>query len=115
MAGADLTGEVTTTTPYVVEPVGPRRFTVAALDLGIKAMTPHRMAERGIETHVLPATSTVEEVLATGADGVFLSNGPGDPATADRAVAADRPTCSAAASRSSASASATRCSAGRSG
>jgi carbamoyl-phosphate synthase small subunit len=50
-------------------------------------MTPHRMAERGIATHVLPATSTVEQVLATGADGVFLSNGPGDPATADRAVA----------------------------
>jgi carbamoyl-phosphate synthase small subunit len=45
------------------------------------------MAERGIETHVLPATSTVEQVLATGADGVFLSNGPGDPATADRVVA----------------------------
>jgi carbamoyl-phosphate synthase small subunit len=87
MAGADLTGEVTTRQPYVVEPVGPRRFTVAAVDLGIKAMTPHRLAERGVETHVLPATSTVEQVLATGADGVFLSNGPGDPATADRAVA----------------------------
>jgi len=87
MSGADLTGEVTTKEAYVVEPVGPRRFTVAALDLGIKAMTPRRMAERGIQTHVLPATSTVEQVLATGADGVFLSNGPGDPATADRAVA----------------------------
>jgi carbamoyl-phosphate synthase small subunit len=87
MAGADLTGEVTTTEAYVVEPAGPRRFTVAALDLGIKAMTPHRMAERGIATHVLPATFTVEQVLATGADGVFLSNGPGDPATADRVVA----------------------------
>jgi carbamoyl-phosphate synthase small subunit len=70
-----------------VAPTGEKRFTVAALDLGIKAMTPHRMAQRGIETHVLPATSTVEQVLATGADGVFLSNGPGDPATADRAVA----------------------------
>jgi carbamoyl-phosphate synthase small subunit len=62
------------------------RFTVAALDLGIKRMTPLRMAERGMQVHVLPATSSVEEVLATGADGVFLSNGPGDPATADRAV-----------------------------
>jgi carbamoyl-phosphate synthase small subunit len=87
MAGADLTGEVTTLEPYVVAATGEKRFTVAALDLGIKAMTPRRMAERGIETHVLPATSTVEQVLATGADGVFLSNGPGDPATADRAVA----------------------------
>jgi len=87
MDGADLTGEVTTAEPYVVAPAGEKRFTVAALDLGIKAMTPHRMAERGIETHVLPATSTVEQVLATGADGVFLSTGPGDPATADRVVA----------------------------
>jgi carbamoyl-phosphate synthase small subunit len=87
MAGADLTGEVTTPEPYVVAASGEKRFTVAALDLGIKAMTPRRMAERGIETHVLPSTSTAEQVLATGADGVFLSNGPGDPATADRAVA----------------------------
>jgi len=86
MTGADLTGEVTTSEPYVVRAARSRRFTVAALDLGIKAMTPVRMAERGIETHVLPATSTVDEVLATGADGVFLSNGPGDPATADRVV-----------------------------
>jgi carbamoyl-phosphate synthase small subunit len=87
MAGADLTGEVTTSQPYVVPSSGEHRFTVAAVDLGIKAMTPVRLAERGIEVHVLPATSTVDEVLATGADGVFLSNGPGDPATADRAVA----------------------------
>ena len=49
-------------------------------------MTPHRMAERGIEVHVLPATATLEDVLAVdGPDGVFFSNGPGDPA-------ADRPT-----------------------
>ncbi len=87
MAGADLTGEVTTPEAYVVPATGEKRFTVAALDLGIKRMTPLRMAERGIEVHVLPSTSTVDEVLATGADGVFLSNGPGDPATADRAVA----------------------------
>ncbi len=67
---------------------GEKRFTVAALDLGIKTMTPRRMAERGIEVHVLPADRRrSSEVLATGADGVFLSNGPGDPATADRAVA----------------------------
>ena len=87
MAGADLVGEVTTPQPYVVPAVGERRFTVAAVDLGIKAMTPHRMAERGIEVHVLPSTSTVEELLAVGADGIFFSNGPGDPATADHAVA----------------------------
>jgi carbamoyl-phosphate synthase small subunit len=87
MAGADLCGEVSTPNAYVVSAVAEKRLTVAAIDLGIKAMTPHRMAERGIETHVLPSASTLEDVLAVGADGVFLSNGPGDPATADAAVA----------------------------
>ncbi|AEW97709.1 MULTISPECIES: glutamine-hydrolyzing carbamoyl-phosphate synthase small subunit [Streptomycetaceae] len=86
MTGADLSGEVATTEPYVVPATGTKRFTVAALDLGIKAMTPQRMAERGIEVHVLPATATLEEVYAVQPDGVFLSNGPGDPATADLTV-----------------------------
>jgi carbamoyl-phosphate synthase small subunit len=86
MLGADLCGEVTTPQAYVVPAVGEKRFTVAALDLGIKANTPRMMAERGIEVHVLPATSSVEDVVATGADGVFFSNGPGDPATADHPV-----------------------------
>src|SRR4051794_11156748 len=80
MTGADLAGEVTTPQPYVVPPLGARRFTVAAVDLGIKAMTPRRMAERGIEVHVLPASATLDDVLATAPDGVFFSNGPGDPA-----------------------------------
>jgi len=50
-------------------------------------MTPHRMAERGITSHVLPSTSTADDILAGSPDAVFLSNGPGDPATADDAVA----------------------------
>ncbi|MFL6240700.1 MAG: glutamine-hydrolyzing carbamoyl-phosphate synthase small subunit [Actinomycetes bacterium] len=86
MEGADLAREVTTPTPYVVTAQGERRFRVAALDCGIKSMTPHRMAERGIEVHVLPATSTAADLLAVEPDGVFISNGPGDPATADYAV-----------------------------
>jgi len=86
MAGSDLTAEVTTPHPYVVRPDGERRFTVAAIDLGIKAMTPHRMAQRGIETHVLPAASSIDDVLALEPDGLFMSNGPGDPATAGHAV-----------------------------
>ncbi len=80
MAGAELAGEVSTGETYVVPAVGPKTLTVAAVDLGIKAMTPHRMAERGIEVHVLPATSTIDDVRAVGADGLFFSNGPGDPA-----------------------------------
>jgi carbamoyl-phosphate synthase small subunit len=87
MTGAQLAEEVSTDRPYVVDAVGEKRFTVAALDLGIKAMTPRRMAERGIETHVLPATSSVDDVLAVAPDGVFYSNGPGDPATAHHQVA----------------------------
>ena len=86
MAGSELAGEVSTAEAYVVPAAstssttdGPR-FRVAALDLGIKTMTPFRMAERGIEVHVLPATSSLEDVLAVEPDGLFFSNGPGDPA-----------------------------------
>jgi carbamoyl-phosphate synthase small subunit len=86
MAGADLTGAVSTPEPYQVDAIGEHRFSIAAMDYGIKAMTPHRLAERGITSHVLPAGSTVEQVLATGPDAVFLSNGPGDPAAANQAV-----------------------------
>ncbi|WP_371658674.1 glutamine-hydrolyzing carbamoyl-phosphate synthase small subunit [Streptomyces sp. NBC_00280] len=87
MKGADLSAEVATKETYVVPAIGTKKFTVAAVDLGIKGMTPHRMAERGIEVHVLPATATVEDVYAVNPDGVFFSNGPGDPATADHPVA----------------------------
>jgi carbamoyl-phosphate synthase small subunit len=90
MVGADLTGDVSTAEPYVVPPAGEHRFTVAALDLGLKSNTPRMMAARGIATHVLPASSTVDDVLAVAPDGVFLSNGPGDPATADGTVALTR-------------------------
>jgi carbamoyl-phosphate synthase small subunit len=86
MAGADLTGEVSTRSGYVVPADGERRFRVAAPDLGIKSNTPRMLAARGIETHVLPSTATLEQFVALGVDGVFLSNGPGDPATADAAV-----------------------------
>ncbi|MEU3290821.1 glutamine-hydrolyzing carbamoyl-phosphate synthase small subunit [Streptomyces longwoodensis] len=87
MKGASLYEEVATQEAYVVPAVGEKRFTVAAIDLGIKGMTPHRMAERGIEVHVLPATATPDDVYAVAPDGVFFSNGPGDPATADGPVA----------------------------
>lgn len=88
MAGSALAAEVSTDQPYVVSPPEgvPVRYTVAALDLGIKGTTPALMAERGVRVHVLPATSTFEDVLAVQPDGVFFSNGPGDPATADHEV-----------------------------
>jgi carbamoyl-phosphate synthase small subunit len=86
MAGADLAGDVTTAGTYVVPADGEKRFTVAALDLGIKFNTPRMMAQRGIEVHVLPLSSTLDDLLAIEPDGVFLSNGPGDPATEDHGV-----------------------------
>ncbi|MEZ5086069.1 MAG: glutamine-hydrolyzing carbamoyl-phosphate synthase small subunit [Tessaracoccus sp.] len=79
MAGADLVGEVTTAMPYTVQPVGAKKLTVVALDLGIKSMTPAQLASRGIEVHVLPAHATFEQIQELNPDGVFFSNGPGDP------------------------------------
>jgi carbamoyl-phosphate synthase small subunit len=90
MVGADLSAEVTTREPYTVPAEGEHRFTVAALDLGIKRNVPRRLAARGVTTHVLPASSTIDDLLATGADAAFFSPGPGDPATADHAVALAR-------------------------
>ncbi|MPY79259.1 MAG: glutamine-hydrolyzing carbamoyl-phosphate synthase small subunit [Actinophytocola sp.] len=86
MTGADLAGEVTTAEPYVVPAQGETRYRVAALDLGIKSNTPRMMSQRGMEVHVLPATSSIDDVLAVEPDGVFLSNGPGDPATTTHAT-----------------------------
>ena len=93
MAGADLAGEVTTAAPYVVEALAEDgqqlaqpRAVVAAVELGIKAMTPQRLAERGVRVHVLPSTATIDDVLATSPDGVFFSNGPGDPSAATHEI-----------------------------
>jgi carbamoyl-phosphate synthase small subunit len=88
MTGADLAPAVSTQEPYVVSPEGSPLYRVAALDLGIKSRTPARMAARGIEVTVYPAATTADELLAGGPDGIFISNGPGDPAVADYAVAA---------------------------
>jgi len=87
MKGANFLADVTTDQTYVVPAVGEKRFTVAAVDLGIKGMTPRRLAERGIEVHVMPATTTYEQIADLAPDGVFMSNGPGDPAAAEHAVA----------------------------
>jgi carbamoyl-phosphate synthase small subunit len=87
MLGADLSAEVTTPAPYPVPADGEHRFTVAALDLGIKRNVSRRLAARGVTTHILPASSTLDDVLAVKPDAVFFSPGPGDPATADHPVA----------------------------
>lgn len=86
MSGAFLSEDVSTPQSYIVPAVGQKKFTVAAIDLGIKGATPRAMAERGIETHVLPYKTTFAEIMALNPDGVFLSNGPGDPSTMTETV-----------------------------
>ena len=86
MSGAYLSADVSTSKPYIVPAIGERKFTVAAIDLGIKGATPRALAARGVEVHVLPFNSTLEDIEKIHPDGVFLSNGPGDPATMDDVV-----------------------------
>jgi carbamoyl-phosphate synthase small subunit len=81
MSGAFLVKDVSTPATYVVPAIGQKKFTIAALDLGIKAATPRSLAERGVEVHVMPYNSNVEQIMSIHPDGVFLSNGPGDPST----------------------------------
>jgi carbamoyl-phosphate synthase small subunit len=87
MSGSYLSSDVSTEKPYLVPAIGERKYTVVALDLGIKAATPRNMAERGIDVHVVPYNSTLQEILSYNPDGIFLSNGPGDPSTMTDTVA----------------------------
>lgn len=86
MSGAYLSADVSTAVPYIVPAIGAKRFTVAAIDLGIKGATPRALASRGVEVHVLPFNSSLADIKAVNPDGVFLSNGPGDPATMTEVV-----------------------------
>ena len=86
MVGSFLSADVSTPEIYTIAAMGKKKFTVVAVDLGIKGATPRAMSERGIETHVVPYNSTFSEIMALNPDGVFLSNGPGDPATMTETV-----------------------------
>ncbi len=90
MLGADLAAEVSTDETYEIPAEGEQKYTVVAYDLGIKAATPAHLARRGIRTVVVPANTPVADIEQYRPDGVFLSNGPGDPATADEMVAITR-------------------------
>jgi carbamoyl-phosphate synthase small subunit len=90
MLGSELAGQVSTPDSYVVEPEVPHRFVVAAIDLGIKTNTPRNFARRGIRGHVLPSSASFEQIAGLNPHGVFLSNGPGDPATAEHIVEVTR-------------------------
>jgi len=86
MVGSFLSADVSTPEKYTIPALGEKKFTVVAIDLGIKGATPRAMAERGVQTHVLPYNATFAEIMALNPDGVFLSNGPGDPATMTETV-----------------------------
>ncbi|HSM36253.1 MAG TPA: glutamine-hydrolyzing carbamoyl-phosphate synthase small subunit [Longimicrobiales bacterium] len=87
MEGRNLAYEVTTDEAYVTPAVGERRFTVASLDFGVKSRSLDMLAERGCESHTLPARATLDEIVDLAPDGIFVSNGPGDPAAIPDAAA----------------------------
>ena len=86
LEGVDMAAEVSCDTPYVAEPDGKPRFHVVALDYGIKRNIVRCLARVGCKVTVMPARTTAAEVLALEPDGVFLSNGPGDPRPLDYAI-----------------------------
>ncbi len=86
MSGAFLVKDVSTPKTYVIPALGAKKFVVAAIDLGIKAATPRMLSERGVEVHVMPFDTTLAQIQAINPDGVFLSNGPGDPSTMTQTI-----------------------------
>ena len=90
MEGLDLACGVSTTARYEVPAVGQERFHVMAYDFGVKAHSPRLLAERGCRVTIIPASITADEILEEAPDGLFISNGPGDPAAVDRALEAIR-------------------------
>ncbi|MFN2370405.1 MAG: glutamine-hydrolyzing carbamoyl-phosphate synthase small subunit [Candidatus Krumholzibacteriia bacterium] len=84
----DWVARVTTPRPYrgAHEPTGDAPCEVAVLDCGVKQSILYRLAAEGCRVHVFPAHTPAAELLAAPTEGVFLSNGPGDPATQPRLV-----------------------------
>lgn len=95
--GRDLISEVTTKKPYLFEPTAAdkskapaQRFKVVTMDFGVKLNLLRSLHHYGCDIEVVPASATSEEILAKKPDGIFLSNGPGDPAAAPYAAKAVR-------------------------
>ena len=98
MGGLNLAAEVSTTTPYSWDSLCPAGFDqrqqqqpahpyrVVAIDFGIKRAILERLVAHGCTVQVLPASASLEEVLALNPEGVFLSNGPGDPAAVSSGI-----------------------------
>lgn len=86
MTGRNLSAEVSTTDGYVITATGEPVGKLAVLDLGVKTSTLNYLAERGFDVHVLPQSTTLDELLAIDPVAVFYSNGPGDPGASDAHV-----------------------------
>ncbi len=79
MEGQDLATRVSTKQPYSVAAATERIGSVVAIDLGMKKDITRQLAARGLDVDVVPATTSADDILALHPDGVFVSNGPGDP------------------------------------
>jgi carbamoyl-phosphate synthase small subunit len=86
MENRELASVVTTKEPYDFPANGEERFHVVCYDFGVKRNSLRELAELGVRTTVVPASTPAGEVLALNPDGVFLSNGPGDPASMNKEV-----------------------------
>jgi carbamoyl-phosphate synthase small subunit len=86
MEGLDLACGVSTPERYVVASTREKRYRVLAFDFGVKSHSLQLLSQRGCEVTVLPADTPTEEILAAGADGLFVSNGPGDPEAVGHAL-----------------------------
>ena len=86
MEGLDLTCGVSTPEPYDVASKGAERFHVLAYDFGVKRNSLRMLAERGCRVTTLPSTTPAEAMLDHNPDGLFLSNGPGDPEAVEHAL-----------------------------
>jgi carbamoyl-phosphate synthase small subunit len=86
MENRELASVVTTEEKYEIQPEGNERFHVVCYDFGVKRNSLRELAARGCRITVVPASTSSAEALALKPDGIFLSNGPGDPASMNREV-----------------------------
>lgn len=86
MEGLDLADGASTEASYVVEPAGPVRYRVTAYDFGVKTHSLKLLAQQGCRVTVVPGATPVDEILASRPDGLFVSNGPGDPEAVPHAL-----------------------------
>src|SRR5256714_4348841 len=86
MENRELASVVTTDKPYEFGARGAERFHVVCYDFGVKMNSLRELSEAACRITVVPASTPASEVFALKPDGVFLSNGPGDPASMNKEV-----------------------------